>query len=49
MLSFITSGPDIIRHRQRIKVLIALVGRLSLCVGWENGPECGLTIVSLNL
>ena len=32
-----------------IKVLIALVGRLSLSVGWENGPERGLKSVSFNL
>ena len=33
-----------------IKALIALVGRLSLNVGWENGPERGLKkIVSFNL
>ena len=25
-----------------IKVLTALVGRLSLSAGWENGPERGL-------
>ena len=33
----------------KIKVLIALVGRLSLSVGWENGPELGLKTVSFNL
>ena len=33
---------------QRIKALIALVGRLSLIVGWENGPEHGLKTASFN-
>ena len=31
-----------------IKALTALVGRLSLTVGWENGPERGLKTVSFN-
>ena len=31
-----------------IKALTALVGRLSLSVGWENGPGQGLKIVSFN-
>ena len=30
----------------RIKVLIALVGWLSLSIGWENGPEQGRKPVS---
>ena len=33
----------------RIKVLTALVGRLSLSVGRENGPEWGLKTVAINL
>ena len=33
---------------QKIKVLTALVDRLSLSVGWENGPERGLKTVLLN-
>ena len=33
----------------KIKVLTALVGRLSLSVGWENGPELRLKTVSFNL
>ena len=32
-----------------IKVLTALVGRLSLGVGWENGPEQGLRIFHTTL
>ena len=32
----------------RIKALTALVGQLSLSLGWENGSEYGLTIVSFN-
>ena len=32
----------------KIKALTALVGRLSLSVGWENGPEQGLKPVSFN-
>ena len=32
----------------RIKVLTALVGRFSLSVGWENGPEWELKTVSFN-
>ena len=31
-----------------IKALRALVGRLSLSVGWENGPERRLETVSFN-
>ena len=31
-----------------IKALTALVGRLSLSVGWENSPERGPNIVSFN-
>ena len=31
-----------------IKALTALVGRLSLSVGWENGPKQGLKTVSFN-
>ena len=31
-----------------IKALTALVGRLSMSVGWKNGPERGLTIASFN-
>ena len=27
--------------KEKIKALTALVGRLSLSVGWENGPEGG--------
>ena len=41
-----------IRHSERIasliKALIALVGRLSLSVGWENGLERVLKTVSFN-
>ena len=33
----------------RIKALVALVSRLSLSVGWKNGPERGLMTVSFNL
>ena len=32
-----------------IKAQAALVGRLSLSVGWKNGPERGLKIVSFYL
>ena len=32
----------------RIKVLTALVGRLSLSVGWENDTEQGLLHLTLN-
>ena len=32
----------------KIKALTALVGRLSLSPGWENGPEWGLKTVSFN-
>ena len=31
-----------------IKALTALEGRLSLSVGWENGPELALKTVSSN-
>ena len=31
-----------------IKALMALVGRLSLSVGWENDPQRGLKTVALN-
>ena len=31
-----------------IKVLAALVGRLSLSLGWEHGPKRGLKLISLN-
>ena len=31
-----------------VKSLIALVGRLSLNVGWENDPERGHKTVSFN-
>ena len=31
-----------------IKALTALVGQLSLSVGWENGPEQRLKTVSFN-
>ena len=32
----------------KIKALTALVGRLSLSVGWKNGPEWGLKTVLFN-
>ena len=32
----------------KIKTLTALVGWLSLNVGWENGPEWGLKTISFN-
>ena len=35
-----------IRATRKIKAPIALVGRLSLSVGWENGPELVLKTVS---
>ena len=35
-------------HSKKIKVLTALVGPLSLSVGWENGPEQGSKTVSFN-
>ena len=31
---------------KEIKALTVLVGRLSLSVGWENGPEPGFKTVS---
>ena len=31
-----------------VRALTALLCRLSLSVGWENGPERGLKIVSFN-
>ena len=31
-----------------VKALTALAGRLSLSVGWENGPEPGLKAGSFN-
>ena len=30
------------RKKIKIKTLTPLMGRLSLSVGWENGPEWGL-------
>ena len=36
------------RNSSKIKALTALLGRLSLTVGWENGPERGLETVSFN-
>ena len=33
---------------KKIKALSALVGQLSLCVGWENGSERELKTVSFN-
>ena len=33
---------------EEIKAQKALVGRLSLSVGWQNGPERGLQTVSFN-
>ena len=32
----------------KIKALTALLGQLSLSVGWENGPERGLKTISFN-
>ena len=32
----------------KIKALTALVGRLSLIIGWENDPERGLKTTSVN-
>ena len=32
----------------KIKALTALVGQLSLSVGWDNDPEQGLKTVSFN-
>ena len=34
--------------QKAIKALTALVGRLSLSVGWENDPERGFRTVSFN-
>ena len=34
------------RRTSRIKVMAALVGRLSLSIVWENGPERGMKTVS---
>ena len=34
--------------KEKIEVLTALIGRLSLNVGWENGPERGLKTVLFN-
>ena len=39
---------DIVVTKYLIKALIALVGLLSLSVGWENGPERELKTVSFN-
>ena len=35
-------------RRKKIKALTALVGRVSLSVGWENGPERELKTISFN-
>ena len=37
------------RKRNKFKGLTALVDRLCLSVGWENGPERSLKTVSFNL
>ena len=42
------SGFSKTRVNYTIKALIALDGRLSLSVGWENGPERGHKTISFN-
>ena len=37
-----------LKMKEKIKALAALMGQLSLSVGWENGPERGLNTVSFN-
>ena len=49
--TYLLSKLMIIRtHKDKylIKVLAALLGLLSLIVGWENGPERGRKTVSFN-
>ena len=46
--SSMADGTTTTEEQFEIKALTALVGRLSLSLGWENGPERGIKTVSLN-
>ena len=48
MLHRCVNKEELQQSLSRIKALTALVGRLSLSLGWENGPEWELKTVLFN-